>query len=229
MSTDKHRVAAYIPSEVKEKFEAFKQERGIGDSKALVAILTEFLGVSYQVAYSNDSLVELKNELLSELQKEVVTIEEKLSKLRSELLSELTKHGEKNIDLVTAQGTLTGQEFENLRGVLESLYKTIEVKSLLTREDVKPTEIIGQQNLNLADSKVNDLVKLSSDESNGVSATTLAKRLAVDSSNLGKNSKNFSTEKFAEWTMGKDPDGISWERREDKKFYRLLPESKQSP
>jgi hypothetical protein len=85
MSTDKHRIAAYIPSEVKEKFEAFKLERKVGDSKALVIILTEFLGVSYQVTHPPDLLNELKNELLSELKKEVAIIEQKLGELRSEL------------------------------------------------------------------------------------------------------------------------------------------------
>jgi hypothetical protein len=85
MSTDKHRIAAYIPSEVKEKFEAFKLERKVGDSKALVIILTEFLGVSYQVAHPPDLLNELKIELLSELKKEVAIIEQKLGELRSEL------------------------------------------------------------------------------------------------------------------------------------------------
>ena len=44
MPTDKHRIAAYLPKEVDEKFQAFKKEREVGDSQALVLILSEFFG-----------------------------------------------------------------------------------------------------------------------------------------------------------------------------------------
>jgi uncharacterized protein (DUF934 family) len=49
MPTSKNRIAAYLPPEVDEKFQAFKQERGVGDSQALILILTEFLEVSQEV------------------------------------------------------------------------------------------------------------------------------------------------------------------------------------
>lgn len=79
MPTAKHRIAAYLPPDVDEKFQAFKQERGIGDSQALILILTEFLGVSHQVS-CNDSLniKTLRSELLGE-------VEVRFSELRSEL------------------------------------------------------------------------------------------------------------------------------------------------
>jgi hypothetical protein len=79
MPTAKHRIAAYLPPDVDEKFQAFKQERGIGDSQALILILSEFLQVSHQVS-CNDSLnIEtLRSELLGE-------VEVRFSELRSEL------------------------------------------------------------------------------------------------------------------------------------------------
>jgi hypothetical protein len=81
MSTAKHRIAAYLPADVDEKFQAFKEERGIGDSQALILILTEFLEVSHRVS-RNDSLdIEImRSELLSE-------IEFRFGELRSELLN----------------------------------------------------------------------------------------------------------------------------------------------
>jgi hypothetical protein len=85
MPTDKHRIAAYLPKEVDEKFQVFKKERGVGDSQALILVLTEFLGVSYQATHSIDSLSELKSELLSRLQEETERLKREIDKLRSEL------------------------------------------------------------------------------------------------------------------------------------------------
>jgi hypothetical protein len=81
MSTDKHRIAAYLPPEVDEKFQAFKQKRGVGDSQALILILTEFLGVSHTSSLDVDAL---KGELLSELLNE---LDFRFSEFKSELLS----------------------------------------------------------------------------------------------------------------------------------------------
>jgi hypothetical protein len=92
MSTKKRRIATYIPTEIEDKFQAFKKEREVGDSQALILILTEFLGVSQQVAYSSNSLENVKNELLIELRgellKEFMGFEQRFSELKSELLSE---------------------------------------------------------------------------------------------------------------------------------------------
>ena len=85
MPTSKHRIAAYLPPEVDEKFQAFKQERGVGDSQALILILIEFLEVSHQVNQGSSLYVKaLKGELLSELLGELDT---KFNELKSELLS----------------------------------------------------------------------------------------------------------------------------------------------
>jgi hypothetical protein len=89
MPTNKHRIAAYLPPEVDEKFQAFKQERGVGDSQALILILTEFLEVAHQVAHNSSlSFDTLKGELRSELLSE---LNSKFSELKSELLSSSLK------------------------------------------------------------------------------------------------------------------------------------------
>lgn len=84
MPTAKHRIAAYLPPEVDEKFQLFKQERGLGDSQALIFILTEFLELSGEVAHDSSLDIEaLKSELRSELLSE---LNSKFSELKSELL-----------------------------------------------------------------------------------------------------------------------------------------------
>lgn len=85
MPTSKNRIAAYLPSEIDEKFQAFKQERGVGDSQALILILTEFLDVSQEVSRDSSLDVEvLKGELRSELLSE---LDFRFSELKDELLS----------------------------------------------------------------------------------------------------------------------------------------------
>jgi hypothetical protein len=85
MPTSNTRIAAYLPPEVDEKFQVFKQERGLGDSQALILILTEFLEVSQKVSHGNLLDIEtLKGELLSELLSELSI---KFSELKDELLS----------------------------------------------------------------------------------------------------------------------------------------------
>jgi Asp-tRNA(Asn)/Glu-tRNA(Gln) amidotransferase B subunit len=89
MPTAKHRIAAYLPPEVDEKFQVFKQEKGVGDSQALILILTEFLKVSREVAHNSSLDIEaLKSELLGELLSE---LDNKFSELKSELLNSSPK------------------------------------------------------------------------------------------------------------------------------------------
>jgi hypothetical protein len=103
MPTSKNRIAAYLPSEIDEKFQAFKQERGIGDSQALIMILTEFLGVSHETSRDSSLDVEaLKGELQSELLSE---LDFRFSELKGELLSKplnlvgIDRQGSKAVEL----------------------------------------------------------------------------------------------------------------------------------
>jgi hypothetical protein len=102
MPTSKHRIAAYLPPEVDEKFQAFKQERGAGDSQALILILTEFLKVSQEVSQGNSRNIEaLKGDLRSELLSE---LDFRFSELKSELLS-------KPLDSLVVDTKLTSELF----------------------------------------------------------------------------------------------------------------------
>lgn len=93
MSTKNKRVATYLPSVVYEKLQSFKDGRSIeGDSQALITILSEFLGVSQEVAHpvthsTEYVTIEQFNDLLTKIE----TREQpgSTSELSSELLSRL--------------------------------------------------------------------------------------------------------------------------------------------
>jgi hypothetical protein len=80
MPTQNRRIATYLPPHIHEPFKVFKSQRDIkGDSEALIAILSEYLQVSQEVAYPSSS----------NLLQRIEAIEEKLGSLKGELLSEL--------------------------------------------------------------------------------------------------------------------------------------------
>jgi hypothetical protein len=91
MSTNNKRVAAYLPEALAEKFEAYKAENNLGDSSALIAILSEFLGVSQSSSPNlnySQLFEKLKSELLSELKSELLLFRKSPSKLPSNIPSE---------------------------------------------------------------------------------------------------------------------------------------------
>jgi hypothetical protein len=162
MSTKKRRIATYIPTEIEDKFQAFKKEREVGDSQALILILTEFLGVSQNSAHSSDSLKQIKSELFCELKSELLRevetlgnrLGEKIDKLRSELPNELPPEVKlenaekifdqqelgipvtpvvKAIDASNDSKGLSGNELAKLLGVSGSTISS--KKSELTPED----------------------------------------------------------------------------------------------
>jgi hypothetical protein len=53
MATENRRVATYLPTSLYERFERFKGERSLGESKALIVILSEYFEVGQKVAQSD--------------------------------------------------------------------------------------------------------------------------------------------------------------------------------
>lgn len=182
MSTKKRRIATYIPTEIEDKFQAFKEDRQVGDSQALILILTEFLGVSQKVAHSSDSLEQIKSELLSELKsellREVSLIEKRLSKKTDEPESEPPKKSSPKI----------------------------------------ADKVPNQKELNIA---VVEAAGSSDFHKKGLTGAALARRLKCDDGDLSKIARSKTKEEFADWSKKRDSEGITWERRDDKRYYPL--------
>jgi len=206
MATDNRRVAAYLPSEIDDRFKAFKIERGLAtedepnsnDSKALIQILSEYFGVS-QSAHSVAHYVTIEqfNDLSTKveklyglLQQSDDRIEEIASGIKSELLSELKD----NLPISTRPGQLSILQPEQEK---ESVQNKVSQSSL-------PSELLE-----------------------GLSAVKLGKRLGSDRKKL---SKIKADKDFTEFCRSKDPNGIGWEYREDKKkFFPVEPLAQVNP
>lgn len=81
MPTENRRIATYFPKDIDDKFNTFKLERGIrGDSQALLTIVSEFLGVTQEVArFSSPDLFSR----FEGLEKVVLKIQQELGQIRS--------------------------------------------------------------------------------------------------------------------------------------------------
>jgi hypothetical protein len=185
MPTKNRRVAAYLPPHVDKSLEDFKLQRGIkGDSEALIAILSEYLQVSQEVAYPSS---------LNLLQR-IETLEAKVNSLKSELLSEL------KTELQTPR---IEKGISELPSMLQG--------ELLANSEPKPDKTNSEL---LSESKVSLLAPMTGSQ--------LSKRFNLtdpDGVAKSKNHRKNSPEKFTQWLINKDPDGIAWEYHVDDKLY----------
>jgi hypothetical protein len=221
MPTENRRVATYLPKELDECLLAFKQDRGLnGDSPALIAILSEFFGVSQKVAHQVEPLVNKQE------------FEDRLLQLRSELLGELSSELKVIRDNVEAKFLSLESRVGSVQQVKDELLS--ELKSKLPKED----EVPGQLQLIPDQSQVSsELLSESSNELENpsvdlkpLSGALLSERFGIHaySVNNKKNLYKSNPEKFIEWTKRKDPDGIAWEPR-GKLFHPMIASNQVNP
>ena len=219
MPTENRRVATYLPKHIDDRLEVFKSERGLkGDSPALIVILEEFFGVSQKVAHLSSSestiltqrieaveqkISQIKDELLSELQRELLTSRtQSIEQAKDELLSEL--HGEL-------------PKTEALPGQLELLVESDEQIDEQINEQIK-----GQDDELLSESKSELSQEISSTLRQPLNGKALSLRfgLSAGAAKEARRRCGDSIECFTKWSIERDPDDIAWRYNETtKKFH----------
>lgn len=196
MSTNNRRVAAYLPQELEDAFSRFKVSREMGDSQALITILSEFFGVSQTVAHSVDISEFATKSQLEALKSDVVVLSKKLDDLYIRFNSGSLTSIEEGVD----------SPVEKESPLVESVSEVLHDYPIEPSLDESNAELTVPQ---LAPEVV--LEKLDSLTTKEISflASDLAKRLNVGGSTISQR-KNDSPERFADWTRSKDPDGIAW-------------------
>jgi hypothetical protein len=203
MPTSNRRIATYIPKEIDEKFQIFKQERDVGDSQALILLMSEYFGVSQQVTYSDNSplvkQVEELSNLLSELKSELATKvgEERISELKSELLS--------GLKLSSSDSELLSEPVKQLD--IGAKVTPTQQKALKPRVKNKPTKL----------REVADGMSI-------LNTNQLAQRLGKKAGDI--TSKKYKTKNkvdaFIKWSREEDPEGLGWEFKGDSPlFYKV--------
>lgn len=203
MPTKNRRVATYLPKDIDDRFSAFKSNRSIeGDSQALITILSEFLGVAQQVAYSVEyqSNFATKDELsrlnlkVAHLVEQVQSFDRRLdqvvnratSELKAELLNELPKQEVEVAEVSPGQLELLSDRTKEQK--LEVSYQQVDI----------PNELLG-----------------------GLSGTALANRFSekepVSRHTVERHRESYD---LSVWSAAHDPQGIVWEYR-NKKYYPI--------
>jgi hypothetical protein len=225
MPTQNRRVATYLPSYIDEPFKAFKSLRDIkGDSEALIAILSEYLGVAQEEAHRlGHQLVTIKQ--FEELTLELESLRELIARTRMDLLFGGLLSGSNNElipipSLEQFEAPLSEPLIKSELQLLEHLEKEKSEPSsglqgnLLISHDLplQPVQSEVVSNLESA-SKSNSLTPLNGRQLSG--------RLGVhkDSAAKIRQSHKGDSKHFSDWSQAKDPDGIAWEYHEDDKLF----------
>lgn len=197
MATDNPRIAAYVPKVIHERIKQFKDDRELkSESQAITIALSEFFGVSQEVAYQSSS----------DLVQRIDALEQKLNHIkddiRDELLSEL-KDEPLNLD---------NPEIEN--------DPLSESQGELFIEAEEPTEVevepIASEGITVKNSEPRGSLL-----GEPLTASNLSRRFGLDRNAVAKarhKHKN-SPEKFQQWLQAHDPNGLKWKYREDEKLY----------
>lgn len=236
MPTDKHRIAAYLPKEVDEKFQVFKKDREVGDSQALVLILSEFLGVSQEVAHFDNSLLEEKMEALSRgLEELKLNVAANFEHPKTDLLSELKSELLAKIDIETLdREDKISELFSRLKGDLKSellneleskLPKPVSTGSPTTKSSIVKNSSKSKSRKQPSEKNSTEAIPNNLDI---LTTAQLVERLKGVERNNTISTKKYKTkdnpEKFVEWSRPLDPDGFAWEFREGSDlFYKVKP------
>lgn len=200
MATKNQRIAAYIPENVYEKYQIFKTEKGVGDSQALIQILSEYFGVAHPVAHGDSPQV------LGRIER----LESSLASMRSDLLVEIQRVILAELAIHSVIAPIVPNQVESCL----SLPVPEAVEVVQAEEDpvsVEPPSTVIVPVVNESIEK--QLSNVEADEIRLLGAA-LQKRLKAPSGTMSRK-RHSSFDIFAEWSAKLDPDGISWKVNSD--------------
>ena len=224
MPTDNPKVSAYVPQSIKDRLKAFREERDISESQALILILAEYFGMPEALVRSHQG-----NHAAGVTLARIEVLEEKLASLtvpQSSLPSGLLeKIDQLSLSISFFAERLEALEQSSLLSELKSELK--ESDSVLPQEDEKAPNQLNLLDLaedgqaireNASSSQwvfiESDLSGLPDElleEIKPISASKLSTlRFKLNKDTVSKAKGEKLGEAFIEWTRKKDPDGIAW-------------------
>jgi transposase-like protein len=202
MATKNQRIAAYVPENVYQKYQSFKAEKGLGDSQALIQILSEYFGVTHLVS---------RDESLQTLER-IARLEASLSTMRSDLLSELKESVLKELAPQAVMLAIPPRrsEVEVIESVPEDLQagETYDVSASVLPE-IPPVAVSSGETQEFLPPQAAGGIRLSSGD--------LRNRLKASRSTMSRKSRA-TPDVFSRWSAERDPDKIPWVANADETF-----------
>jgi hypothetical protein len=253
MPTKNRRVATYLPDWLIQAFDNFKSERKIGDSQALITILSDFFQVGQSVAQPVTHSSSLDNLVTQEQFQELVTRFDELSKRfnSGELLGELK-------DELLRDNEALSRRIINLESRLADVCSSVttieqEYKSELPSEpESESTRALSNQ-LSLLVDTIQEQLEVKSDEvgvdselvselltdlpDNSPVASTItplsraefAKRIQRSAGGVAATIHHYhkkirDPDKLIDWSRERDPDHVGWRYDEGDKRFHPVPD-----
>lgn len=217
MPTENRRVATYLPAELDDRLKAFITERNLkGDSAALIAILSEYFGVSQKVARKVDYSEFVRIEQFQELEAKVAKLSDLIEKSDSISDSQSRFPDQASHTSGQVKPFIKDEPTHTLPVGVPGQMDLLELErgELLVNE----SELKAKATSELLDESINGLQPLTRD--------LLAERFKLKNpKSLGnRRAKTRShPHEFLSWSEEKDPDGIAWQYKpEDKLYYPII-------
>lgn len=200
MATKNQRIAAYVPENVYQKYQSFKVEKGLGDSQALIQILSEYFGVTHLVG-CDESLQTLER---------IARLEASLSTMRADLLSELKESVLKELAPQAVMSAILPSRVEPEAVPIQSeVVDVVQVSD--SPQDTQQALVASFEDLPTVkdDSPSKEPPPVDDIDKIFLTGGELRKRLNAPNATMS-NKRNSPSDVFALWSAKLDPDGISW-------------------
>ncbi|MEM8940328.1 MAG: hypothetical protein AAGC64_13390 [Bacteroidota bacterium] len=178
------KISAYVPKEVKRKLEETANKENISISQAIIGALVKAYNLEdIEIGRASKRIVVGAD---IETKKRIESLEHKVDQILDQMLSQqqvatqTTSEEPLEYDKVANNGAFQNKSIDKS---LDNSFKKENAKQLTLDSPISLKPLTG---------------------------VLLGSRLKVSDSTIGRNRRNYSEQKFKDWSANKDPDNIAW-------------------
>lgn len=223
MPTDNPKVSAYVPQSIKDRLKAFREERDISESQALILILAEYFGMPEALARSpqGNHAGGVTLARIEALEERLASLATPQSSVPSDLLEKIDQLNlavsffAERLEALEQSSLLSGLKSEPKESdpvLLQEDEKSPNQLALDLAEDGQPIrEDVSSSHWVFIESTPSGLPSEPLGEIKPIPASKLSTlRFKLNKDTVSKAKGEKVGEAFIEWSRKKDPDGIAW-------------------